>query len=181
MYGMLETRRGKQGGAFICAPCNRSIVQSISDLFRFQGITLEEWNEARLIFELDIARLAIARATAEDFQRLAQMIDDAVARDKSSELAHREHIEFHLELARIARNPILLTSYRSMMDLLLNSLLALQVGADHYWHVAGSHRKILEIMQTGDVDAFLKVIEEHVSRACENLVNLSKRFPLFTK
>ncbi len=181
MFGMLETRRGQQGGAFICAPRSQSIVQSISDLFRFQGITLEEWNEARLIFEIDIARLAIARAGRADFERLKQIIAAAQQQAESGELAHREHIGFHLCLAQIARNPILLTSYHSMMDLLLNSLIAFGVGSEHYRNVAASHRKILAVMKKGDVDSFLAIIEEHVREAGDNLLLLAKRFPLFKR
>jgi len=179
LFGMLETRRGQQGGAFIRAPRSLSIIQSISDLFRFQGISLEEWNEARLIFEVDIARLAIKRASRTDFERLEQTIAEAHRQSESGELAHREHIEFHLCLAQIARNPILMTSYRSMMDLLLNSFMAFRVGADHYSSVAASHREMLDVMKKGDVDLFLTLIEAHVRKAGDNLLLLAERFPLF--
>jgi DNA-binding FadR family transcriptional regulator len=179
MFGIIEIRRGHQGGAFICAPSSRSIVQSISDLFRFQGISIEEWTEARLIFETDIARLAINRATEEDFDRLEQVIDMAEQMSLAGKLVHSELIRFHLVLAEVARNKILYTSYRSMMDLLLSSFLALGVSADHYSNVAEEHRHILDGLKHRDSETFINMVEEHTKRAGRNLIKVAQQSPLF--
>lgn len=179
VLGMVEIRRGHQGGAFIQQPNRQGLVQSISDLFRFQGITVEEWTEARLIFETDIARLAIRRATPDDYARLEDAIVRTEEAARAGELAHAELIRFHLCLAEVARNTILYTSYRSMMDLLLSSFLALGVRADHYRNVSEEHRKILELLKAKDEAAFLRITEEHVQRAGKNLIRISRDSPLF--
>ena len=181
MFGIIEIRRGHQGGAFICAPSNQSIVESISDLFRFQGISVEEWTEARLIFETDIASLAIKRAKDEDFRRLEQVIEMAETLSQAGKLVHKELIHFHLCMAEAARNKILYTSYRSLMDLLLSSFLAMDVKSEHYQNhnVDQEHRLILNALKKGERDPFLKLVEDHVKRAGENLIKISEKSPLF--
>lgn len=179
MFGIIEIRRGHQGGAFICAPSSQSIIQSVSDLFRFQGISIEEWTEARLIFETDIARLAIKRAKAEDLVRLEQVIEMTEQLAQTGKLVHSELIRFHLCLGEVAGNKILYTSYRSMMDLLLSSFLALDVKADHYDNVAQEHRHILGALKRGDEEDFIELVEEHVKRAGKNLLNIAAKSPLF--
>ena len=179
MFGIIEIRRGQQGGAFICSPSSQSIIQSTSDLFRFQGIPIEEWTEARIIFETDIARLVIKRATQPDFDRLEQVIDATCKMSQAGRLVHSELIYFHICLAEIARNKVLYTSYRSMMDLLLSSFLALGVSADHYRDVDREHRGILEALKSGDAEWFINSVEEHVKRAGKNLIKVAKQSPLF--
>lgn len=179
MFGIIEIRRGHQGGAFICAPSSRSIVQSISDLFRFQGISIEEWTEARLIFETDIARLVIKRAKTEDVVRLEQVIDMTEQMSRTGALVHSELIRFHLCLAEVAGNKILYTAYRSMMDLLLSSFLALNVKADHYHDVAREHRRILDALRRRDSDEFIDLATQHVKRAGKNLIRIAEKSPLF--
>lgn len=179
MFGIIEIRRGHQGGAFICSPSNQSIVQSISDLFRFQGIGIEEWTEARLIFETDIARLVIKRAKREDFDRLEKVIEMTEQMALEGKLVHSELIRFHLVLAEVARNQILYTSYSSMMDLLESSFLALGVSAEHYDSVSQEHRKILAALRDGDSEVFIQMVEQHVKRAGTNLLNIAEKSPLF--
>lgn len=179
IFGIIEIRRGQQGGAFICAPNSQSMIQSISDLFRFQGISIEEWTEARLIFETDIARLVIQRAKEDDLVRLEQVIAMTEQMSRAGRVVHSELIRFHLCLAEAAGNKILYTSYRSMMDLLLSSFLALDVKADHYHNVAREHRRILSALQKRDSDEFIDLVAQHVKRAGKNLINIAEKSPLF--
>lgn len=179
MFGIIDIRRGQQGGAFICDPSSGSIVQSISDLFRFQGISIEEWTEARLIFETDLARLAFKRAQAHDFDRLEQVIEMTEEQAQAGKLVHSELIRFHLCIGEVAGNKILYTSYRSMMDLLLSSFLALGVEADHYKDVGQEHRRILDALKKGDEEDFIRLVENHVKRAGKNLIKIAEKSPLF--
>ena len=179
MFGMVEIRRGNEGGAFIRGPSRHSIIQSVSDLFRFQGITLEEWNEARLLLELDIARLAIKRADARDIEHLEDLIGKAYKKIDDGIPAHEEHIDFHLAFAELARNPILYTAYNSMMDLLLNNLISLKVTLDHSRKATLAHVAIVKALKAGDFDVLSRVIEEHVRGAGKRLAPITTESPLF--
>lgn len=178
LFGMIDIRRGNKGGAFICAPSSQSIIESISELLRFQGVRIEEWTEARLLLEVDIAELVVKRATLNDLERLEQIIAEAENKSQYEKVVHKENIQFHLNLAEVARNRILFTSYRSMMDILLNSYLALNFGVDHF-EVAQSHRHLLEILKKGEKDPFIMAIETHVLAAGKNLLKIASRSPLF--
>ncbi len=179
MFGMLEIKRGNEGGAFIRGPSRRSIIQSVSDLFRFQGITLEEWNEARLLLELDIARLAVKRTEARECAHLEGLIRKAYEKIDSGIPAHQEHIDFHLAFAELAHNPILYTAYNSMMDLLLNNLIGLKVTLEHSRTATLAHVSIVDALKRGDFDRLCKVIEEHVREAGKRLAPITKGSPLF--
>ena len=179
LFGMVEIRRGNEGGAFIRGPSRRSIIQSVSDLFRFQGITLEEWNEARLLLELDIARLSVERADDGDFSRLEGMIEEANQQIRAGFPAHEENIRFHLCFAETARNPILFTAYSSMMDLLLNSLMASGASVEHSRNAPAAHARIIASLKEGNVDRLSLVIKEHVHGAGERLMVIVRKSPLF--
>jgi GntR family transcriptional repressor for pyruvate dehydrogenase complex len=179
LFGMVEIRRGNEGGAFIRGPSPRSIIQSVSDLFRFQGITVEEWSEARLFLELDIARLAIERAEENDFSRLEGMIEEANQQILAGFPAHEENIRFHLRFAETAHNPILFTAYSSMMDLLLNSLMAVGASVEHSRNAPVDHARIITALKEGDFDRLSLVIKEHVHGAGERLMVIVRKSPLF--
>ncbi len=179
LFGMVEIRRGNEGGAFIRAPNPGSIIQSVSDLFRFQGITLEEWNEARLLLELDIAKLAVERADGGDLARLENLVAEANQQICEGFPAHRENIRFHLCFAEIARNPILFTAYSSMMDLLLNSLMGAGASVEHSRDAPAAHSHIITALKEGNSDRLSLVIKEHVRGAGERLMAIVKKSPLF--
>ncbi|MHB8091054.1 MAG: FadR/GntR family transcriptional regulator [Syntrophales bacterium] len=179
LFGMVEIRRGNEGGAFIRTPNRSSIIQSVGDLFRFQGLTLEQWTEARLLLELDIARLAIKRADKNDYARLEGLIGEAYQKIEAGIPAHEEHISFHRRFAETARNPILFTAYNSMMGLLLDSLLVLHAPLEHAQNAAEIHRRIVDVMKGGDFSLLSEVIEEHVREAGKRLVYIAKSSPLF--
>jgi len=179
LFGMVEIRRGNEGGAFIRAPNPGSIIQSVSDLFRFQGITLEEWNEARLLLELDIAKLAVERADGGDLARLENLVAEANQQICEGFPAHRENIRFHLCFAEIARNPILFTAYSSMMDLLLNSLMGAGASVEHSRDAPAAHAHIITALKEGNSDRLSLVIKEHVRGAGERLMAIVKKSPLF--
>ena len=178
LFGMVEIRRGNEGGAFIRGPSRRSIIQSVSDLFRFQGITLEEWTEARLLLELDIARLAVKRANDKDYARLEGLIKEAHQKIKSGVPAHEEHIRFHLGFAELSRNRILYTAYNSMMDLLLNNLIV-SATLEHSRKATQAHTRIIGALKGGDFDRLSAVIEDHVQGAGKRLMAIAKESPLF--
>lgn len=179
LFGMVEIRRGNEGGAFIRGPSRRSIIQSVSDLFRFQGITLQEWTEARLLLELDIGRLAIKRAKEKDCERLEGLIQEAHEKIESGSAAHEEHIRFHLGFAELCRNRILFTAYNSMMDLLLSNLKALSASLEHSRKATLAHTRIVAALKGGDLDRLSAVIQEHVSGAGKRLKAITKDSPLF--
>ena len=179
LFGMLEIRRGNGGGAFICVPHRKTIFESISDFFRLQGISLEEWVEARLLLELDIAKLAINRADDRDYERLEGWVKKAFHQIEAGIPAHQENVRFHLCLAEVAGNPILLTVYGSLMDLELDTLKALSADLEQSRDVAMDHAKIINTLKSRNTDRLSKVIEEHVRGSAQRLITISKRSPLF--
>jgi GntR family transcriptional regulator, transcriptional repressor for pyruvate dehydrogenase complex len=179
LFGMLEIRRGNEGGAFIRAANRNSIIQSVSDLFRLQGITLEEWTEARLLLELDIGRLAMKRADKRDISRLEALIKEAREKMDAGIPAHEEHIRFHLAFAELAHNPILFTAYNSMMDLLLSNLVALKITLDHSRKATLNHARIVDALKQKNLEQLSAVIEEHVRQAGGRLMAVAKKSPLF--
>jgi GntR family transcriptional regulator, transcriptional repressor for pyruvate dehydrogenase complex len=179
LFGMVEIRRGNEGGAFIRAPSRRSIIQSVSDLLRFQGITMEEWSEARLLLELDIGRLALGRAKEEDYARLELLVEEANRKIEAGTPAHEDHIHFHLMFAELAGNRILFTAYNSMMDLLLNNLILVSANLEHARNATMVHHRIIEALKGGDFDRLSSVIEDHVQGAGERLKPLVEESILF--
>lgn len=70
--------------------------------------------EARKVFEPGLYRLVVARATGEDFERMREAIEHMrAAKDQTS--FKKAGYEFHLQVARATRNPVLVGMYEMLV------------------------------------------------------------------
>ena len=128
--------------------------------------------EARLLIEPGLAALAAGRATPEDAERLRHLAERATA---SADAAQAELWDgaLHRLIARIAGNPILLTTFTFLDEV--------RLGAD--WrekrHRARTpetmtlydrqHRDIVDAIASGDGDAATEAMRAHLSALSANL------------
>jgi GntR family transcriptional regulator, transcriptional repressor for pyruvate dehydrogenase complex len=115
MLGALEVRHGQ--GAFVTnaaagiAP-SRSIAVALA-----RGVTHELF-EARLLVELETARLAAIRRTEADLAEIAAVLDDHEHAIATGEPAVEPSVRFHVEVAEAAHNEVLAGFVSSFTELL---------------------------------------------------------------
>jgi GntR family transcriptional repressor for pyruvate dehydrogenase complex len=173
LLGILEIRRGNEGGAFILEPGRDSAADAIGDVLRFQKIDLSALAEARIAVERAIAELTAARATPEDFASIEAILDRADERIARGLSAAEEGIEFHLAIARASRNPVLLMVLSSLMGLMRLWLKKLGPTAATSRREQGEHRRFLACLKQGRTEEAGRLIVEHLRYSKERLESLS--------
>ena len=169
LLGILEIRRGNEGGAFIREPCGDSAAEMIGDVFKFQKVDLSSLAEARIAVERAIAELAAARATAEDFSNMEEILGRADERISQGLSATEEGIEFHLAVARASRNPVLLMVLSSITGFMRLWLKKLGPTAATSRREQGEHAGLLACLRQGRTEEAGRLIEEHLRYSKERL------------
>ncbi len=179
LLDIVEIRKGTGGGTFIREPSNRSITQSINNLIRLRRISLDDIMETRLVLEKNLADMAMGRITEEDFGKLQSHIDQGFELLRQGKTAHEANIAFHLTLAEVSGNALLVMVYTSVMDLF--QLVLKGIGADHEMShiIAEEHNDILRLMRQGDSNALLDFLDRHIRGSNERLLKISKKYPEF--
>lgn len=163
--GILDIRRGADGGAFISKMDHGAVQRSLSMVLRLGRVTHSELTEARLLIEPPIARLAARRATAEDIAKLKQ-----VTEQQETALAKRGNYRptnmlFHRTLAECAHNLPLATLMNSLADLMLEEIVdKVAVPRPVQEDVCHFHRLIYEAVERHDEETAHQRMLEHVGQ-----------------
>jgi DNA-binding FadR family transcriptional regulator len=175
LSGIVDIKKGSEGGAFIRKPTHKSISESLSDLLRLKDLSLSDLTEARLLLEKDIAYLAVQRLQTGDLDILKGLIDKSFAKLDIGVLATDENVNFHISLADISRNPILIMAFSSVMNLLRLFLKNLPSDLDTSRHVAEDHYRIIEELELRNFERLWEVLDLHIKIANERLMALESQ------
>ena len=170
--GLVQTRHG--AGVFVQADAEPTNVNSAadSDSGPFEVI------EARRLLEGEIAALAAGAITDQQIAELQRLIDRIG--DTSLDEAAREKADrtFHITLARITDNDVLVGFVETLWDLRYKSALC-----EYFFRRAreagmtppvDEHQAILEALKSRDADAARAAMREHLARVTENLLIASE-------
>lgn len=127
--------------------------------------TLEHLKEARLMFELQMARLAARAPAAADIRRLRQRIEDQSAvRDDSVRFLQADGA-FHREIAVVTGNPI----YSAVSEAVVKWLVDFHAGAIRTAGleqlVLDEHSTIVDLIERRDPEGAAKAMFDHLTRA----------------
>lgn len=173
LVGIVEVRKGKEGGAFIRAPTAKSLTGALTDLLRLGSVSLAQLTEARLVIEREICELALARARREDIAGLRSMVEEAIAKARARVPAGDDNVAFHMRLAEIAGNPILVMVLASIMDLLTLLIRRVAPEPEVSRAVAEEHVRIIDAIEARDGKALRALIEEHIRTGNARLERLA--------
>lgn len=175
LIGIVEIRKGKDGGAFIRTPSARPLAAALTDLLRANSVSLSAVTEARLMIEREIAQLALGRATPPAIGGLRAMVAAAVAKAGAGVAASDDNVAFHLRLAEIAGNPILVMVLASIMDLLTLHIRRIAPQAEVTRAVAEDHGRIVDALEARDDDNLRALVEDHIRTSNARLEGLAAR------
>ena len=127
-----------------------------------KGVT-REFIEARLLVEVEIARLAAQRRTDADLEQIAETIDDLKrAFDAPTKDALKPATGFNLAVAEAAHNEVLAGVMRPFINLMIERAPALyEVGEFRRWDIE-DHTRIYEAIRDGDPDLAADRMREHI-------------------
>ena len=169
--GLIETRRGRNGGSFVCAPVELPEALLLQRLKDISGPDLRDVGDEHMAISGTAARLAAQRSSPEQHARIAQHID-ALHHAKTRQARHRADARFHIEVAAAAQS-LRLTNAEMRLQSEVGELLWLDaIGGNDVTLVEQEHRAILQALVNNDVVLAGALAEAHVVRGIKRLIGL---------
>ena len=169
VMGLLSTKQGVGTVVEVSSPS--SYVTSLSSHLLLNPATVREFIEARVIVEQATARLAGARATQTQIEKLKAIIDqqrEALQKGDVDKIV-RLGTEFHMELARISGNNVLFKFLEAIWGLLRDFI-------GEVSHLPGAnessikyHTEIFETIRTRDTEKAEEKIREHLHNVTKRI------------
>jgi DNA-binding FadR family transcriptional regulator len=160
--GLVEVRSGER--ARVTRPSPQFVIDALAIPARHMMAApggVQNFQSARIFFEVGLARNAAANATADDLAKLEEAL--AVNRDSIGDLKRfeRTDVDFHYVLALISRNPIFMAIHAALADWLLEQRrTTLAKGEDQKAYDA--HRLIFETVASRDADRAEAAMRDHL-------------------
>lgn len=168
--GLIETRRGRNGGSFVCAPVEVPQALLLRRLCEMSGPDLRDLGDEQIAISGTAARLAAKRSSREQHARIAQHID-ALTQAGTRLARHRADARFHIEVAAAAQS-LRLTHAEMRLQSEVGELLWLEPAGSDLTVVEHEHRAILQALVGGDSVLAGALAEDHVSRGIKRLIGL---------
>jgi GntR family transcriptional repressor for pyruvate dehydrogenase complex len=154
--GLIETRVGQ--GSFVIAFNPPQYMDKIQD-FLLNGSDIAKIIEYRMYIEMAITKLAIKRATQENYQNMENILEqmDAAAENKDAELHGQLDYQFHLEICKATQNSIFVMAYEIIGKMLLRHIILLnkeyyRKGGKYAWGKEEIHRRLFEALKNKDIE-----------------------------
>ena len=164
--GLVSIAHGER--ARVAQPSFATLFQSIalttSGILRGSPESLRELKEARLLFEVQMVRLAAERATPADVARLRQRLDDHRALVDLGRFLHHDML-FHREIAAITGNAIFPGLSEALMGWLAEFHIQLVRAPGSEDLTLTEHGQILAAVAAGNADAAERAMRDHILRA----------------
>lgn len=152
---LIRTSKGAGGGSYVTLPSvdgvSDFVESSITILSDAEDVTLEELLEARELLEVPAARLAAARRSEAELERLRDAIPDEPLRlGTQRQFVYNQ--DFHLVVIEACRNALLAIAAQPVFAVLQRNLARSKLGARFHRTINEHHRAIAAAIEVGDAD-----------------------------
>jgi len=160
--GLIRVKVGAMGGAFVADANTDRVAESISTLIKLKRMTLSELAEARKVVEAATAELAAVRADAAAVSRLQQNVDRARPLLREPITHADASMDFHVELARAARNEVLEATVEAYRELLVPSIRDLRDDKSGR-ATQKAHEELIEAVRRHDPEGAREIMLTHLA------------------
>lgn len=168
--GLVEIRRGVNGGAYITEPNPDQAGKALAALIRFHGASINELVEFRGNFEAESAYWASQRATDGQLERLFQLANQFSEKALKPETTWAElvdlDISFHEEVAYATQNQIRIAIMLAIHGVIRKTSLTIEGKDTKEWRKQQSIdlQNIAEAIKSKNEQMAKARMEEHVLR-----------------
>jgi DNA-binding FadR family transcriptional regulator len=167
--GLVRLRRGPSGGAIVQAPDSVAITRSLESLLRFEGTSMEQLMEVRLVVDPVAVRMAAERATPDDLDLLRASLErqrhDRVL--VSHEAWFEENLYFHWALASASHNPVVRVLSESLHDIVLTGGIGVEMTQEERVRSIADHQAVYERIAAHDADGAETALRDHLERSLD--------------
>lgn len=171
--GLVRIERGR--GTVVQEAQSGPVTENLKLLLRRRGHVLEDLLEVRQMFEVGIAGLAAARRTDANIAAMEQALQ--IMREKPGEPEGYidADVEFHAEIARASRNPVVVALIEPLTDLLKESRTKSFSGTKMVKVRIGQHEAILDRIKAKDAAGAADAMRAHLIDTEKDLARHSKK------
>lgn len=162
--GLLESRFS--GGNYVREVGADIYLNAIVPIAYVGTDSLLEVLEFRQVVEAKQAGLAARKAKPEDVERLEKVVGDMEKEVGNLEAFSEADLRFHIELAHITQNSLLVACMELTRDVLGKNMQKL-VGERGYNSGISDHRKIIEAIRENDERRATELMENHLADICK--------------
>lgn len=158
--GLVNVHQGR--GTIVSEADEADIGFAVLALVMRSEMTMGDVVETRAIVEGQFLPLATERRTSEDCERAAEkfrLFEQAV-KSEDWAVVHEQHLEFHLELIRAIRMPLLSLLMRPLHEVISLSSLPPDRTDPALWEL-DAHEAILRALEDEDAEAMKVAVERH--------------------
>lgn len=162
--GILEIKRGNQGGAFVRDPDVKFVHNFLQDMFSMGNIKISDLTEARLAIEPFSVKVACVRVSEDALEQMRQNIIEAkgcLQRNNPSD-ARLLNLEFHRIIAQASENPVIFFMIDSIMDIMENDISAILISAEAVESTLHFHEEIYEAIHNRNPQKAQDLMLRHV-------------------
>jgi GntR family transcriptional repressor for pyruvate dehydrogenase complex len=157
--GLLEVRRGRAGGSFVRTDL---VPERLLPPLPGQPPDVLELLEARRAVEIQVALLAALHATEADVHALTRIVERQRSAPHDWEAGIQLDVKFHLQLARAARNEVILVLARTLQRQVWRSRLQDLRMPHDVGVVADIHERTVRAVASRDAGEVERVMDEHL-------------------
>lgn len=165
--GIVSIEHGR--GAVMRGGSASAVRDALGFLLRMRGETLGELVEMRQVLEVEISGFAAKRADAEDVAAMRAQLDRMRALIDTPEGYVYADVEFHALLAQAARNEVILTMLKPVVDLLRASREVSASRPGSARRALREHEEILRHVEEGNADGARREMRVHLANTAEDI------------
>ena len=151
--GLVQAKQGV--GTVVQFRSSANYLSGLQDHLLMDRISMREFLEARVSIETTIVRLAVARASREDIDRLDKILDrqrEAIKAGDEVEFVKHD-VAFHGELGRACGNRVMLKISQTVYNLLRSYITTVAGAPGNIEQAYRYHRQILAAIKNRDAQA----------------------------
>jgi DNA-binding FadR family transcriptional regulator len=173
--GLVEMRSGER--ARVTRPTPQFVIDALAGPARHMLAApdgVRNFQNARIFFEIGLARNAAMNATKQDLQAFEEALEANRKSIGDLKRFERTDVDFHYALALMMRNPIFTAIHAALAEWLLEQRrTTLAAGEDLKAYEA--HRAIFEAVAAGDPDRSERAMREHLEYVARRYTNLAEK------
>ena len=157
---VVEPRHG--GGTYVTSLDPTLLAQPINFLLQVEPHTFLHLFEVRQVLEVSAARLAAPKITEDGLAELQSLVDQAAAAMRQPNRYSELDFQLHTKIVEAMENPIYLSLYQSISDLLLESRRRTAAIATVRRQAHQDHLAIVGALRARDPEAAAQAMQEHL-------------------
>lgn len=174
--GLVEVRSGTR--ARVTKPTPQRLINELSGAaiqFLVDEMGVRHFQDARLFFEVGLARYAATHATPEDVGKLEQaLLANKRTIGDLKEFA-RTDVDFHFVLPLISRNPIFIAIHEALVEWLTEQRTTALQSPDEDRIAYAAHEAIFKAIAKHDPDRAERAMKAHLAQVSEVYWRARKR------